>query len=232
MKNFVAVFLILALIASLVSCASTKKTAILGATVGTVVGAGIGAAVGGKKGAAIGAGIGAAVGGLAGFAIGKSREKQVKTAEQIYREKPGLVQESTKNNPPEVAYFNPCILDTETDQALNSIKNGEWVWLASEYEINIPQHSEQQEIEVTEYNTLVSAEGLKMEQPELTRTKMRKCERIIGGIEVEIPKDLPSGNYTHVATLKVVDNEYKQEQQVYIAKTSDGVKVYALNDRK
>jgi hypothetical protein len=49
------------------------------------------------------------------------------------------------------------------------------------------------------------------------------------GIEVQIPKNLPDGKYTHLASVKIGEQEYKKEQQVLIVSSGNGVKIYALN---
>lgn len=238
MRKIISVFTILVFLVSLTACATTNpdgspnagNSAGLGALIGAAGGAVLGYVVSGDaKGALTGAAIGAAVGGLTGFVIGKEREKTHKNANQIYKEKPQLAQMSAKNDPPKVAFFRPCILDTKTDKEIKTVKNGEWVLLATEYEIDIPKYSDQKEVKVVEYNTLVAANGKKMDLPGLTRTKMRPCKKITAGIEVQIPKDQPPGKYTHVAMIKLGNKEYKKDQHILIAKSNGEVKIYASN---
>ena len=237
MKKIISFITLVAVLVSTMGCATTNpdgspntaNTAGLGALIGAAGGAIIGGLTGGSKGAVTGALIGAAVGGLTGFVVGKSREKEYKSAQQIYQENPTYTKQSAKSEPPVIKNLQPYITNSQ-GRSLNTIKNGENIELAMKYDIVTPKYSDIQQVEVEESNYLVDSKGVKTENPELTRTKTRpKAAGIDAGIEMRIPKNLPDGKYTHVAVVKIGDKEYKKEQQVQIVKSDDGEKTFAIN---
>lgn len=238
MKKIILIITLVALLVSTVGCVTTNpdgspntaNDAGMGALMGAAGGAIIGGLTGGSKGALRGALIGTAVGGLAGFVIGKSREKEYKSAKQIYKENPTYAKRSAKNEPPVVKNLQPYMADSQ-GRKVNTIKNGEKIELAMKYDIVTPEYSDVQQVDVQETNYLVDAKGVKTENPKLTRTKIRpKTTGTDAGVEIQIPKNLPDGKYTHVAVVKIGDKEYTKEQQVQVVKVDGKVKIYASNN--
>lgn len=237
MKRLISILTIMAFLVALAGCATTNPdgspnaagSAGLGALIGAAGGALIGGLTGGGKGAVKGALIGAAVGGLTGFVIGKSREREYKNAQQIYKENPSYAKKSAKDEPPVVKNLQPYIIDSKGHH-VNTVKNGEKVELAMTYDVVTPKYSNVQEVEVEESNYLINSKGVKTENPELTRKKTRpKTTGTEAAIEMQIPQNLPDGKYTHVAVVKLEDKEYKREQQIQIVRSNDEMKIYVVN---
>jgi Glycine zipper len=238
MKQIIAILTVLAFLFAIMGCATTNpdgspntgKSAGLGALIGAAGGALLGYATTGKaSGALAGAAIGAAVGGLTGFVIGKSREKEYKNAQQIYKENPSYAKESAKDEPPVVTRLEPYLIDSKGNY-VNTVKNGEKVELGMKYDIVTPRYSDIQEVKVEETNYLVNSKGVKTENPELTRKKTRpKATGTDAAIEMYIPKNLPDGKYTHVAVVKLGDKKYEKDQQIQIVRSNDEIKIYAVN---
>ncbi|MEI6757447.1 MAG: glycine zipper domain-containing protein [Chlorobium sp.] len=235
MRKIIILFTIFAFTVSLTSCVTTNqsgepdagRTAESGAILGALGGAITGFLSTGKIGGAIrGAAIGAAVGGLTGYIIGKEKERQYKNAQQIYRENPGLASKNARNKPPTIVNMTPVILNERGLQVQN-IKNGKNVELGIHYTLHIPKHSQIHQYEVIEYNTLVASDGKKMDLP--SRKKIRECAEVESGIEVKLPNNLPSGKYTHYASVVVGNQKYETSQQIYITMLNSNINVYALN---
>lgn len=239
MKKIISILTVFVFLVSITGCATTNPdgspnaagSAGLGALIGAAGGALAGYIATGKtKGALAGAAIGAAVGGLTGFVIGKSREKEYKNAQQIYKENPSYAIKSAKDEPPVVKNLHPYIINGE-GRHVNTVKNGETIELAMKYDIVTPKYSNIQEVEVEECNYLVNSKGVKTENPELTRTKTRpKATGTEAGIEMQVPQNLPDGKYTHVAFVKMGDKEYKKEQEIQIVRSNGEIKIYAVNN--
>jgi hypothetical protein len=235
MRKVIALFTIFAFSVSLSSCVTTDqsgnpnagKSAQSGAFLGAIGGALTGFFATGKlAGAVKGAVIGAAVGALTGFIVGKSREKQYKTAKQIYAQKPHLVKESARNQPPSVVGINPVVFDKNGAQK-RSIKNGEWIELGTRYEIDIPLYSTIKEVRVIESNTLIDPNGSRMN--DLKREKIRSCGAVESAVQVLVPKDLPSGKYTHYASVIIDGQQYETSQPIQVVKVNGEIHMYALN---
>lgn len=237
MKKFTSFILILFLISTL-GCATVEQndqpsSAGQSAGIGAVLGAAGGAVAGylttgNAKGALTGAAIGAAAGGVSGFIVGKYREKQYKSSNQIYKENPNYTKKNAKLEPPIVTNLRPYILNARGEK-VNTIKNGERVELAMTYDLLIPKYSTTKQVEVEECNYLISYDGKEMNKKQLTRNKNRMVSGIDAGIEVDIPKNQPSGKYTHVAIVKIGGQEYKSEQQLQVAYGGNMNKIHAFN---
>ncbi len=237
MKKIITLITVITFAISLSSCTTTDesgrpdaaKSAQSGAFMGALGGFLTGIiATGNVKGGLKYGAIGAAVGGLTGFIIGKSRERQYKTADQIYREKPQLANESARNQQPSIANMTPKILNG-ANQEIRVIKNGEWIVLGSRYQIDIPKYSRIKEVTVIESNTLISSNGLKMDSADLTREKVRTCGLHESGIEVHVPKDLPSGIYTHYASVVINNQKYEKVQKIQVVKVNGEINYLAFN---
>lgn len=237
-KLIISVTLLAFFITSLSGCATTdqygrpdaSRSAGSGALIGGIAGALGGFLATGKVSGAIKYGlIGAAAGGLTGFIIGKSRERQYKTANQVYSQNPALTRVSTKNRPPAITSVNPLIY-SQNGRPIKAIKNGEWVELATRYQIEIPKYSNVKQVEVVEYNTLISPDGKKsMNNPELRRTKIRSCGAVESAITVKVPKNLPDGKYRHYAMVSINGKNYETIQDVQIVMIERSRYMFALN---
>ena len=238
MNKYSVVIVIFAFSLSLSSCATTgqsgqnngasssaKSGAILGAITGAIGGL---LATGDAKGAIGGAVIGGVAGYFIGVEIGKAKTRKIKTANQIYKQKPQLAKVEAKNLPPTVSNMTPVIRN-QSQKRVYSVKNGEWIDLCTNYQINIPKHSPNRTVAVTEYNTLIAPDNSVMKGAGLKRKIVRECGQIEGAIPVRIPKNMPAGKYKHYAYVIVNGKKYDKMQNVQIA-ISDGVyEVYAVN---
>jgi hypothetical protein len=236
MKRIIAAIVILSFVLFISGCATDASQAEKGAGIGALIG-GVGAGLttlavtGDAKKALIATAAGAVVGGLTGFIIGRYRDKQTKTAQQIYKENPEYAEPVNAAMPPVIMNLRPYIADMN-GKPVNAIKGGQEVDLAMKYDIVIPQHSNIKEVEVVEYNTLISPDGKKsMDIEKLKRTQIRKIGGIDAGKAVKVPKGLPSGKYTHVAGVLVGDKKYEQIQPIQVAGIYDANKMYASNSR-
>lgn len=233
MNKAISTVLIVIFLFSLSGCASTGQgagstgeSAAMGAITGAIGGAILGALSDGSRGALKGAFIGAAVGGVAGFVVGQYRESQYKTADEVYKENPQYTSKQAKNEPPVVKNIQPYINDSR-GYKVDTIKNADKVELSMKYDIVIPKYSDLKEVEVEECNTLVNVKGEEMDRSKLTRMKTRDTNGVDAGIEVEIPENLPDGIYTHVAIVKIGDQEYRESQQIQIARSNNEIMIYA-----
>jgi serine/threonine protein kinase len=120
----------------------------------------------------------------------------------------GYVQPIVKN-------LRPSILG-EDGRGRPSFKPGQTVQLVIRYDIIMPNTSEIKVVEVVEYNTLVAPDGNKIDNPALTRTKMRQVGGVESAIQVKLPAGMPDGTYTHIAIVRIKDKEYKVEQKILI----------------
>ena len=210
---------------SLSSCATTGQT---GAGIGATAGGVLGYVLGGKKGAALGVAVGGFAGYFIGVEIGKAKTRKIKTANQVYRQKPHLAKVKAKNLPPTVSSMTPVIRN-QSQKRVHTIKNGEWIDLCTNYQIDIPKYSPNKTVTVTEYNTLIAKDGSVMEGAGLKRNIVRKCGQVEGAIPVRIPKNMPAGNYRHYAYVIVNGKKYDKMQDVQIAISDGAYEVYALN---
>ncbi len=225
MNKYSVVIVICAFSLSLSSCATTGQT---GAGIGATAGGVLGYVLGGEKGAALGVAVGGLAGYFIGVEIGKAKTRKIKTANQVYQQKPYLAKVKAKNLPPTVSSMAPVIRD-QTQKRIYTVKNGEWIDLCTNYQIDIPKHSPNKTVAVTEYNTLVAPDGSVMKGAGLKRNIVRECGQVEGAIPVKIPKNMPAGKYNHYASVIVDGKKYEKMQEVQIA-ISDGIyEVYALN---
>jgi len=225
MNKVVTVIVLLAFSFSLSSCATTGQT---GAGIGATAGGVLGYVLGGKKGAAYGVAIGGLTGYFVGVEVGKAKERKIKTANQIYRQKPKLATVQAKNQPPTLTSMTPVIRN-QNQRRINVVKNGEWIDLCTNYQIDIPKYSNTKAVSVKEYNTLIAPDGRKMKSRGLERNVVRECGQIEGAIPVKIPENMPAGKYKHYASVVVNGKKYEKVQEVQIAIVDGKYEVYALN---
>ena len=187
----------------------------------------IGVALGGKKGALKGALIGGAVGGVSGFIVGNYREQQYKTAKEVYKENPNYAKKQSANMPPEIKNIRAYVTD-ENNRPIQIIKNGEKVWLCTKYDIVIPKYAAYNHVDVKEQNYLIDPSGTEMDKNELTRVKPRESGGVDAGINLTIPRDLPSGTYVHVANIFIDGKKYERQQKIQIARINDSGNLLAI----
>lgn len=132
---------------------------------------------------------------------------------------------------PIVENLRPVILD-EDGRGITGIKPGQTVTLGMKYDIIIPKYSKIKEVEVVEYNTLIAPNGKKIDNPSLTRTKMRSAGGIEAGIEVKLPTGMPDGSYKNIAIVKIGNNEYKAEQRLLLTFASDNQRDTKSDDKR
>jgi hypothetical protein len=223
MKRSISFLTICLFLLSTIGCAThgqpagAGQSAGIGALLGSAGGALIGAAVGGKDGALKGALIGAVAGGVTGFVVGNYREKQYKSAEQVYKENPQYAQKKNANIPPRVANIQPYINDSNGNKT-SVIKNGEKIELGTKYDILVPQYSQNKKVEVFESNYLIDPSGIEMNKDRTKRIMSREAGGIDAGVEITIPKNLPDGTYTHVATATINNETYQNQQKIQIVR--------------
>lgn len=206
------------------------RTTATGATTGAVLGGLIGGLSGKGKGKNIllGAAIGAILGGAAGYIYGKEREREYKSAEQIYRERPALASRAAANEPPRVALIVPIITNSN-GKPVRVIKGGDTVVLGTKYDIVIPKYSDIREVEVVEINTLKSPNGVTTDEKRMTRVKRRPCQGVECGISVTIPENSPEGIYTHHAVVKIAGQKYENQRKIQMVRVDGKMHLYALN---
>ena len=227
MKKSISGITLLLIIITLAACSTTGKSAGIGGVLGAGAGAIIGYATTGKaSGALAGAAIGAAAGGISGYLVGKYREKQSKSSDQVYQENPAYTTQDAKDEPPVVKNLQPYITNSQGNK-VNVIKGGEHIEMAMTYDILIPQYSENQTVTVEECNTLINPEGGEMDRSQLTRVKDRQVGGTDAGITVTLPENLPAGEYTHLAMVKINGQEYQAKQTLQIARTNGEFIIYA-----
>lgn len=234
MKRIIIFFVLMIYLLSLAGCATTsstgEKTAV-GAGLGALAGGAIGFLSTGKaSGALTGAAIGAAVGGISGYVIGKYEEEKLKTAEQIYKEKPYLKSKKARNDPPQITDFEPAVFDMN-DKEITDVKSGDNIKLGMKYQIEIPEQSKTKTVKVIERDYLIDADGKQwMDGEDTTRKMERGTEQIRAKIPVRTD-GLPAGKYTHVSIVKLGNQEKKEQQLIQVVKLNNEIKIYALNNK-
>lgn len=238
MKKTVVFITIMSFLVSLSGCETMNqngqpdpgRTATNGAAVGGLIGGIVGGATGkGKaKNALLGVAIGALIGGAVGYIYGRERERQYKTAEQIYREDPVLASPSAANMPPYIVGMVPTIKN-EQEQPVKIIKGGQKVWLGMKYEIRNPKYSSFREVDVVEINTLTSPNGVTTDEKSMTRIKKRPCRGIDADKQVVIPDDSPEGIYIHRAVVKLGGKKYERQNRIQMVRVGGKMHFYALN---
>jgi hypothetical protein len=101
---------------------------------------------------------------------------------------------------------------------LSEVKGGQTVKLGMKYQVNIPMYSKAKTVKVTDYNTLVLPDGRKMDQPKLTRNRVRLCEEVYSDVSVKIYDNVPLGPYVHIASVEINGRRYEERQILNIIK--------------
>lgn len=218
MKRIISMAVVVLFLGSiLVGCASTtgEKTG-LGAFLGGIAGAII------CDGRAACIAAGAAIGGLTGYIIGKYEEKQVQTREQVYREYPEYSKRSTATEPA-IKDLKPELMDMNNNP-IESFTAGQTIKMTSEY--TIVASPEVKNVKVEENNYLVMPDGTRMETQ--VRTKQRDVQRVVAKQSVTLPKELLSGKYMHVATIRIGNKTEQSEQTIEIAALKIDARQYAF----
>ncbi len=208
------------------------RTAMSGAAIGGTLGAFVGVTRSKDKSkvknALLGSVVGALAGGLVGYIYGKEREREYKSAEQIYIEKPALTRRSNAHLPPYISDMRPVILN-EQERPIKVIKGGQKIWLGMKYQIDIPFHSNIKEVDVVEINTLTLPNGATTDEKSMTRTKRRRCGGIDAAIQFTIPDDAPEGIYIHRAVVIFAGKKYQRKSKINLVKVDGQVHYYVLN---
>lgn len=238
MKKSVIVITLASYLGTMSGCAATDQagapdagksglqSGFLGALGGALAGY---IASGGKtKGALEGAVVGAVVGYIVGYKVGERREREYKSAAQIYREKPVLAERSSATIPPRVTGVVPTV-KSESDRPLKVINGGQNVRLGMRYQIEIPKYSSVKEVNVVEINTLTDPDGLTMKEKDLTRTMMRPCGGVDADILVTLPKNAKEGTYVHTAVVKIGGKRYPAQRNIQVVKVDGVMQFYAVN---
>jgi uncharacterized protein YcfJ len=238
MKKAVVIVTLLSFMVSLYGCETLDqngrpdagRSAAGGAAMGTLLGGVVGAAAGGgkAKNVLLGAALGALIGGAAGYIYGREREREYKSAEQIYREDPVLARRSSANMPPRITGMVPTIKN-EQDMPVRVLKGGQRIKLGMRYDIKIPLYSNIKEVKVVETNTLTSPNGAVTDARKLTRIKTRPCKGVDADQEVTIPENSPEGIYLHQAVVQLGGEKYVSQRKIQMVKVDGKMNFYATN---
>lgn len=221
---------VLAYSVSLTGCATTDQHfKYTGATAGGILGGLTALALKGNP-LAIAGGVvaGALLGNFIEVEVGKAKERKERSAAQIYINKPELAKKRNADLPVSVSDVS-VYLSNSRGKKIANVKNGGWVTLGMRYEVDIPRYSNTKAVMVTESHMLVSSDGKKIGSPKLTRTIARGCEKVRTEVPVKIPANIPSGSYTHHASISVDNVTYKKAQLLYISATGDYSEIYVYN---
>lgn len=237
MKKHIVIITLMSYLVSMSGCMTTNQSgapdagssAASGGAWGALLGAATGYLATGKVGGAVkGAAAGFIVGTLTGYIVGERREREYKSARQIYMENPILAKPSSANIPPRITEIVPTIKSVN-DQPLRVIKGGQKVRLGTKYQIEIPKYSDVTVVDVVEINTLTDPDGLKMSEKDLSRSMRRSCGGVDADIMVTLPKNAKEGIYIHDAVVKLGGKRYSAQKKIQMVKVDGVMQFYALN---
>lgn len=203
------------------------KSVIPGALGGAIIGY---IASGGKtEGALKGAVAGAVAGYIVGYKVGERREREYKSAGQIYRERPALARRSSASVPPQITSIIPTITDTN-NRPLRVLRGGQQVWLGTKYQLEIPKYSSVSAVDVVEINTLTDPDGLTTRANHMKRTMRRQCGGVDAGIQFTLPRNAKEGIYKHMAIVQIEGRDpYKKVHEIQVVKVDGVMQFLAVN---